>query len=383
MTNVNRREMAASGVQEYLADRLAAAGQPPGLQEATTDLVTEAFGKGGVDRLARQQFEQLLHPRSTVEPDAYLSDESAIENALQLAAAGIRTASAQNGLLLNPVPFERSLAASLTDDPRLALRTELARIPRPTTRPEPLQWSLEPAPWHNDREDRGPWPPETIKTAESQRRLPDGSDALARIDSGPHANWVQMALIEQHSTPARRHPRTPKRETVVIVGVEISDREPPLDSMPLSSAAWQLWTTTRRPPDTSASQIAAQLAAAEAPLVAFADNAHGGMWLTRNGPGAPPFALVPIPPLIIALNLKPTPEVCGLSLSDTTGPALISRHWRSHLVHDGNYQPLFPAIEGTDLIIRPDLFHRLTKLIGDARVHAGIAVAFQPDDTDE
>lgn len=242
------------------------------------------------------------------------------------------------------------------DDPSLALRAELARIPRPTTRPELLQWSLEPAPWASDREDQGPWPPEAIRTAAAQRRLPQRSDALARTGGGPHANWVQIGLIEQHTTPARRYPRAPERETILILGIEITDREPPLASIPLGSAAWQLWTTTRQPPGIHTSLIAAQLAVVEAPLVAFVGNGHGRMWLRRIGLGAPPFALVPVPPLIIAFDLKPTPGVCGFSLSDATGPALVSRHWRSHLVHDGNYQPLFPPVEGTDLIMRPDLF---------------------------
>ena len=382
MTNANHREMATSGVQEFLADRLAASGQPPGIREATIDLVTEAFAEGSVDRLAREQYEQLLHPRSTTEPDAYLAHEAAIENALQLAAAGMRTASAQNGLLLDPVPFERALTGFLTDDPSLALRAELSRIPRPTTRPESLQWSLEPAPWASDRDDNGLWPPEAVQAAASQRRLPHGPAALARIDSGPHANWVQIALIEQHTTPAHHYPQTPRRETVVILGIEVNDREPPLASMPLGSADWQLWTTSR-PPDVPASQIAAQLAEVEAPLAACADNGRGSMWLRRTGPGAPPFALVPIPPLIIAFDLKPTSGVCGLSLSDATGPALISRHWRGHPVHDGNYQPLFPSVEGTDLIMRPDLFSHLIKLTGETRAHAGIAVGYQPDDTEE
>ncbi|RJQ92767.1 hypothetical protein [Amycolatopsis panacis] len=378
MTNIDYRQLASDLADNLLADRLAAAGRPAGLRDAVIELAVDAFAHGGVEQLLRQQLDQLLNPNSRSEPDAYLADEAAIEDALQRAAAGLHTANARNGVLLDPLPFERSTATRLADDPRFALRAELARIPRPITRPDPLHWSLEPAPWAHERGEQPPWPPDGLRALASQRCLPGGPAALARVDSGPHTDWVQVALIEQHVTPARSYPESPRRQIFVFLGIEVTDHEPPSASLPLGSSPWQLWTTTSRPRDLSASQIASQLATVDSPLVAFVDNGRNSPWLRRTGPGAPPFALVPLAPLIIVFDLVPTPRICGFSLSDSRGPALISRHWRGHPVHDGNYQPLFPSVEGTDLILRPDLFDRLRALAGESRIHTGVAAFHQP-----
>jgi hypothetical protein len=85
---------------------------------------------------------------------------------------------------------------------------------------------------------------------------------------------------------------------------------------------------------------------------------------------------------VAALGLEPTEGICGFSLSDATGEALICRQWHGHLVHDGNYEPLLPAVAGADLLIRPDLFARLHDTIGAARCRAGVNVHHESaDDT--
>lgn len=194
---------------------------------------------------------------------------------------------------------------------------------------------------------------------------------------------LQISMIEQHTTPARRYPEAPERRTFVALGIEITDHCPPPLTVPFGSTDWQLWTTTWRPPGVSAAQNASQLATVNSPLVAFADNGHGGHRLRRTGPGSPPLILVPVAPLIAVFDLVPTQGVCGFSLSDPDGPAIVSRHWRGHPVHDGSYQPLFPAVEGVDLLLRPDLFNRLTVLAGERRVHAGVTAYYEPDEDDE
>ena len=84
----------------------------------------------------------------------------------------------------------------------------------------------------------------------------------------------------------------------------------------------------------------------------------------------------------MALSLEPTPGVFGFSLGDGDGPGLVGRQWRGHLVHDGNYQPLAPAVEGTDLLLRPDLFARLLHIVGEGRARAGVSFSRRDGDED-
>jgi hypothetical protein len=71
----------------------------------------------------------------------------------------------------------------------------------------------------------------------------------------------------------------------------------------------------------------------------------------------------------------PTSGVCGFSLSDNDGPGLVCRQWHGHLVHDGNYEPLTPAVEGADLLVRPDLFAQLCDFVNPTRIHTGTTSA--------
>jgi hypothetical protein len=54
-------------------------------------------------------------------------------------------------------------------------------------------------------------------------------------------------------------------------------------------------------------------------------------------------------------------------------PAL-SGDYGGHPVHDGNCEPVFPAVEGADLLLRLDLFARLRDVLGETRIGAGVWV---------
>ena len=103
-----------------------------------------------------------------------------------------------------------------------------------------------------------------------------------------------------------------------------------------------------------------------------------------TGLGEPDFLLVPALPIIVALGLEPTAGICGFSLSDRRGPALVGRLWRGHLVHDGSYHPVFPAVDGADLLLRVDLLDRLRGVVGESRFRVGVSVSYDvgEDDTD-
>jgi len=380
----DHRAMADALVDGYLGSRLEQAGDPPGLREAVVDLAATAFANPDLEELMRHQLEQLRGRGSKAIPDAYFADEAATEDALQRAAAGLRVAAAQNGRILDPRSFERGAALRLADNPRLALRAELARVPRPATRPEELRWSLEPAPWAHDRDETDRWPPPGLDAAASLRCLPGGASALARVEDGPHAGWIQIGMIERHLTRARRYPDRPSRLVLIGVGLEITDTAPPARSLPFASSPWHLWIAPwwRLEPTTNAGAAIQQLSTLSAPVVALADDGRGGALLRRAGLGGPPFLLAPVLPLVVALGLEPTPGISGFSLGDGDGPGLVGRQWRGHLVHDGNYQPLAPAVEGADLVVRPDLFARVLDIVGKGRTCTGVSVSCRDGDED-
>jgi hypothetical protein len=92
---------------------------------------------------------------------------------------------------------------------------------------------------------------------------------------------------------------------------------------------------------------------------------------------------VPRLELVAFLDLRPESPTVRHCLVDDQGPALVGRNWRGFLIHDGNYTPLAPAIHGTDLIIRPDLYERLEDALDKNRIQSGIAVRhFEGEDDD-
>ncbi|MEV0626370.1 hypothetical protein [Nonomuraea wenchangensis] len=383
------REFATHIVDHYLGPRLDAAGSPAGLRETVIDLVIDALPD--VETLMGEQLDLLTNGHRSQPPDAYLADQAAAEDSLQHAAAGLRAAFAHAGHLGNPQSFERGAAARLCDDPRAALRAELARIPRPLTRPEMLKWSLDPASWFSERHQADkPWPPSGFASVAGLRSLPGDATAFARVSDGPHAGWVQIGLLERQRTPARRYPDQPTRQLLLAVGLEALDEDPPHGTLPISQASWQLWTSPwQRLAHGAATESAAdRIRTTNHVLTALTD--AGATRLidmprarTLSGLGLPPFILAPAPIVVAALGLEPTEGICGFSLSDAVGEALVCRQWHGHLVHDGNYEPLLPAVEGADLLIRPDLFTRLHDTIGDARCRAGVKVHHMSADRDD
>lgn len=386
----NPREFATHLVDHYLGDRLDAAGSPAGLRETVIDLVIDALPD--VETLMGTQLELLTNGRRSQLPDAYLADQAAAEDSLQHAAAGLRAALAQAGHLGNAQNFERGAAARLRDDPRAALRAELARIPRPLTRPEALVWSLDPAPWFSDSHQADkPWPPSGFVSVTGLRSLPGNAMAFARVSEGPHEGWVQIGLFERQRTPARRYPNQPARRLQIAVGLEALDDDPPPGTLPASQAPWQLWTSPWRRLGLGLTTESAvkHISTTGGALTALTDAGATGLIdvprpRTLSGLGLPLYVLAPAASVVAALGLEPTNGICGFSLSDATGEALVCRQWHGHLVHDGNYEPLLPAVAGADLLIRPDLFARLHDTIGATRCRAGVnvhPVSADEDDT--
>jgi hypothetical protein len=197
------------------------------------------------------------------------------------------------------------------------------------------------------------------------------------VESGPRTGWVQIGLIERHSTPAHHYPDRPDRHMLIAVGLQAVDGDFPTTSLPFTSLPWQFWTVPWQRIDETmnAERAAALLSTGDWAMVALSKDRP-----RTTGLGEPPFLLIPALPLVVALGLEPTPGVYGFSLSDQQGSGLVSPLWRSHLVHDGSYQPLFPAVEGADLLLRADLFERLCTVIDGSRAQVGVSISCHSGD---
>ncbi|MFE4492418.1 hypothetical protein ACFRKD_08145 [Streptomyces niveus] len=182
----------------------------------------------------------------------------------------------------------------------------------------------------------------------------------------------------------RRHPDQPARHVRIALGLEAVNDDPPPGTLPLAQAPWQTWTRPLRrlaPGLTKAETAAEHIRTKNQALVALTDAGTTLMVDTPHrdsGLGLPLYVLAPAASVVRTLGLEPTAGICGFSLSDAAGEALICRQWHGHLVHDGNYDPLLPAIAGADLLIRPDLFTRLCDTIGPSRCRTGISVRHMP-----
>ncbi|MET9535824.1 hypothetical protein ABZY02_35615 [Streptomyces sp. NPDC006649] len=171
----------------------------------------------------------------------------------------------------------------------------------------------------------------------------------------------------------------PNSPVHIAFGLEAVNDDPPPSTLPLAQAPWQLWTRPHRrlaPGPTKAETAAEHIRTKNQALVALTvtvDTPH-----RDSGLGLPLYLLAPAASVVATLGLEPTDGICGFSLSDAAGEALICRQWHGHLVHGGNYEPLLPAIAGADLFIRPDLFTRVCETIGPSRCRTGISVRHTP-----
>jgi hypothetical protein len=373
MTSATPEERAEGLVALFLDDRLEHANEPRGLREAIIDRLV-----GQVDDIGNRFGEQIDHLRSPSArriPDAYLADEEVVENELQVGAAGIRTARALEGVLSDPRRFERDLAQCLAPNALWALRSEASRVPRPPTRAGVLNWSLIPIPWV---ENNAEWPPAGAIALADVRQLTGADGELVRISEEPYKGWVQLGMFERQATLATRHPDIAARQILVATGLEACDGPPPVNSMPLSSAAPDPWAVCcdDLAPGLDAERARIALNSTRGPLAALVDyEGQPGAPAHDRGVGLQRFTLVPRIEVVALLGLRPETPALRHVLVDDNGAALVGRQWRGFLIHDGNYSPLEPAIHGADLILRPDLYETLINTAGKDRLALGVTVS--------
>lgn len=368
--NENAREFAKDAVNEYLGERLELAQRPPGLRDAV-----EARFADMCDEVTDRVKNQIKHldARDLDRPQAYYAHQEALETSLQEAAAGIRTAMAMEGHLVEATPFEQAATRKLASTAAWAIRSEAARVPRPPTRPAALSWTLPAVPWLNDSAYTWP-PPEAVVL---QRQNEFSSNELPRCTEAPYENWVQLGLIERQHTYATKHPDRPARRYIISTGLEVTNGDPRRPDLPFAGSIPTIWThrATELEPALHRAQAHANLSALARPLVALLDfDTTHGIPHPDMAPGLHPFLLAPHIELSALLELSPESPSNRLMLIDCTGPALVCRQWSSFPIHDGNYEPLEPAIVGTDLLLRPDLYDTAVESIGPTRLRIGLSL---------
>ena len=366
----NPHDIARETIEEYLDERLQLALQPPGIREAV-----EARFVAKSDDIAQRGKNQIkqLKARGPDRPQVYYAHEEALETDLQQVAAGIRTAMAMEGHIVDAIAFERAATLRLASTAAWAIRSEAARVPRPPTRPSALDWTLPPVPWLNDSKYN--WPPPEAIALERIYELP--GDEPARCAEAPYDNWVQLGLVERQRTYATTHPAEPRRSYTVAAGLEVTNGQPAEPRLPFTGSIPAIWmhTATELVPDMDSAQAHANLAALPRPLAALLDfDTTPGVPHPYRAPGLHPFLLAPHIELTALLQLRPETPVSRLMLVDDTGPALVCRQWSAFPVHDGNYEPLEHAVVGTDLLLRPDLYDTAVEAIGPTRLRVGHSV---------
>lgn len=381
------KELAKKLVSMFLGDRLEDANEPPGLRRAVTERV--AVRADSIRKRSQAQVDQLRSPSSKRLPDAYVADEENLENELQTGGAGIRTARALEGVISEPREFERGLARDLAPNAKWTLRSGASRVPRPSTRPSQLDWSLPPIPWIDSKTE---WPPPGAAALDGVRQFTGTEGQPVRVTEAPYAGWVQLGMVERQETFASSHPTIPARRLIIEAGLIAHDGPTPTKTVPLSRGARDLWAEPepydRLAPDVDGEHARRVLAAAEGPLAALVDYGdHAGAPHRYRGIGLQRFTLVPRVEVIAVLDLQPETPALRHVLVDDHGPALVGRQWHGFLQHAGDYYPLEPAIHGADLLLRPDLFDILENTVGTNRLALSLLVkhserSTSPEDPD-
>lgn len=290
----------------------------PKLGGIVIEKLGQQFSTKDFQRAYRSQIEGLSHATSSRPPDAYTLEQEAVEGALQEAAATARVMLAKEGGIVDkPEQFEDDLAAVLIDNPELPLRVEGSRIPRPSRLPVL----------------------ESLNTANTP----------PRVQQGPYKGWYILGVCEKEVTPGDRFKKVERATTLTEGGAEVCSATASHDHpSTFGYGVGLLWLSTGvgTPHRIFSTGF-------KGPLVGM----ETGTVPEYFGLGVPRIVLAPHHIVVNALKLKPGPVLDGLNLVDEQGQkALVARTWRTSHIEGEDYGPAYPLIEGTDILLRPDLF---------------------------
>ena len=261
-------------------------------------------------------------------PNAVVWFVEIVEDALQRAAGEGRMNLANRGRVVSdPAAWESALADLLLNDPCLPLASEWCREPRPSQLPAPA------------------------RTTGTTRTDPGGSTPC--VSGGPFDGWRIVASAEEQYDPSTAS-RESFSKNLVLCAVERrkSGEKSGLEWPPFGICSPEVWGVS------FAGQWTDGEALPEGPLIG-AGIGREQLGDVIEGLGVPLPVLVPAPPVLASLGLRPGEE--PLRLRDDGGLALVLRTWRSHY-EGGEYELARPRFSGSQILMRPDVFRRLEVL---------------------
>ena len=324
----------------------------PGLRGAVVRRVAAVRKSDGFKRRSRAQFRAYGDESSQRMPDAFLTLDEEVEDAIQHTAAGARAARLMNGdLSTDPLQLEDSLAQALLDDPQPALAIEFSRQPRPEIPPPPFRgdriWQLLRLHAEDGTAD------ETGVEAASQddgvifgTLSISGPDKVPTIVSGPYNGWRLIAAHERREVP---HPEWDNKEEQIanryqFIELRVHGDKQALTLPPITMGDSDVWNAIRVPADFLNRSFRSQ------PVV-------GSVRPRRHALGIPVTLLTPTRWLLAALRIE---KGTHFVLDDEKGRALALITWRTEY-ETSDYFLAWPRLCGSGLAVRPDAFNKLVR----------------------
>ena len=339
------------------------------------DAAAPARSSGGSDKRSprhrrRAQLDSYADRVGQRYPNAYLIGEETTEEAIQLAAAGGRTARIAAGeATSDPVAWENDLANALLDDPTLPLALEATRMPRP---PIPVPPPLGSDIWvramtaASSTSERGP-----VESAlEPDGVLPvtlqvEPSTAAWILERARFRGWRMLAAVEEQLF---QHPDWHDHSEFVatryrVVELRHAEDEETFDMPPVTLGDIRVWQTEVEQSD------GVPLPGRTVPLFGL-DFALAGTGDGRAGLGVQSPLLAPTPRLISVLRLHPGEP---FTLHDSRGCGLVLVTWRA-AYDTSEYYLARPQLVGSAVLARPDLLERLQPPAGHRLILRDFAV---------
>ena len=342
-----------AGIRLSKAERLL-----PRLRSAVIERVSVVLGSDALGRRMRRQFRAYGDTGRRRRPDVFLASCEAVEDSVQLSAAGARAARFMNAQpLADPVAVEQALADSLLDDPVLPLAVEKTRcsrpdIPPPALRDDPLWRELVAR-----QEDEGAGGVDVGGTSPTGHGLlatltTAGHDVVPFVTGGRYDGWRLVATVE------RRLLRAPTVSDEVdevavrerVVELRRTDAPQTLGFAPTIAGDLRMWSTSSPPSAPIEVPRTGRIVGCDISVRAAGDG--------RHGLGIPGILLTPTPWFVGTLGLRPAGSFC---LADGDGPCLGLITWRTEY-DNGDYCLAWPQLIGSGLVLRNDAFDRLVHI---------------------
>lgn len=358
LTGTNRLIEAVAGVRLSQGKRFL-----PGLLDAVSDKVAEVRASEAFKKRLKSQLDAFADRVRKRWPNAFLANEEIIEDALQLIAAGGRTARLMTGeLISNPIEWEDQLASVLLNDPTIPLLIETLRQPRPQISPPP---GIGNEVWVQIHESRSNGSSSSIVEAveEDERLLAtitiESASCSPIVEGGKFGGWRWLANVENRFV---KHPDWRSEADLFVeryraLEVRNTNDQQALMRPPVTAGDIRLWSIEVD------HVLEAPLFERSQPLVGV-DYELAMVGDGRQGLGVPNPLLTPTISLIALLKLHPG---APFNYEDENGLALALATWRAE--YDiSDYYLARPRLWGCGIVIRPDLFNELVTAVGENRL---------------